>query len=462
MSNDHEILVKVDRVSKKFCRSFKRSLWYGVKDVAGALNPFGDRRSQIGDSGSAPPEDSSSINSKFKIQNSKSLHHALARDEDLRQDEFYAVRDVSFELRRGECLGLIGHNGAGKSTLLKILNGLIPPDAGRITMRGRVAALIELNAGFNPILTGRENIFNQAALLGFSKRETIQKFDSIVDFAEIGDFLDMPVQNYSSGMKVRLGFAVAAQLEPDVLIIDEVLAVGDVVFRTKCVNCIVEMMESCAVIYVSHSMSQIGWLCDSVFFLDHGKEIYHGRDVAGGIDRYLALQGYQSPTISGTGRARIQAVRVTTKGIAAEMGGEHHVRHGDEIEIECSVQLDLDIDEAAIQFLIATVEMLPVFSIMGPSHAGFVFVNDKSGICRIRVTIDNLMLNGGKYYLTAFITSRDLRFEHCRHDNLLAINVMTTSSSGAYTLTAGQWCQLSMNGSSRTPVNSTAAHVIST
>ena len=144
----------------------------------------------------------------------------------LRKDEFWAVRDVSFEVRRGECLGLIGHNGAGKSTLLKMLNSLNRPDSGRITMRGRVGALIELNAGFNPILTGRENIYNQAALLGFSKKETDAKFDAIVDFSEIEEFLDMPVQNYSSGMRVRLGFAVAAQMEPDILLIDEVLAVG--------------------------------------------------------------------------------------------------------------------------------------------------------------------------------------------------------------------------------------------
>ncbi|MGH6820931.1 MAG: ABC transporter ATP-binding protein, partial [Methylocella sp.] len=185
-----EVLVKAEGVSKKFCCSLKRSLWYGVQDVATEV---------LGREG----------------------NHA-----ELRKNEFWAVQDVSFELKRGECLGLIGPNGAGKSTLLRMLNGLIRPDKGRITMKGRIGALIDLGLGFNPILTGRENVYINGSLLGFSKKEIDHKFDAIVDFAEIGEFIHTPVQNYSSGMKLRLGFAVCAQMEPDVLIIDEVLAVG--------------------------------------------------------------------------------------------------------------------------------------------------------------------------------------------------------------------------------------------
>ncbi len=192
-----EVLVKVEGVSKKFCRSLKRSLWYGVQDVTSEL---------IGRPGG---------------------------HDELRKNEFWAVQDVSFELKRGECLGLIGPNGAGKSTLLKMLNGLVKPDRGRITMRGRIGALIELGAGFNPILTGRENIYVNGSVLGFTKKEIDRKFDAIADFAEIGEFIDTPVQNYSSGMRVRLGFAVAAQMEPDVFLIDEILAVGDVGFQNK-------------------------------------------------------------------------------------------------------------------------------------------------------------------------------------------------------------------------------------
>ena len=165
---------------------------------------------------------------------------------DLRKDEFWAVQDVSFELRRGECLGLIGPNGSGKSTLLKMLNGLIKPDKGKITMRGRVGALIELGAGFNPILTGRENVYINGSVLGFNEKEISDKFESILEFADIGEFIDTPVQNYSSGMRVRLGFAVAAHMEPDVLLIDEVLAVGDMGFVIKCLNKMKSIMQKCS------------------------------------------------------------------------------------------------------------------------------------------------------------------------------------------------------------------------
>ena len=166
---DNQVLVKVEGLSKKFCKDLKTSLWYGVKDLFSGIT-------------------------------------GRHNDGGLRPKEFWAVKDISFELRRGECLGLIGHNGAGKSTLLKILNGLINPDEGKVTIRGRVGALIELGAGFNPILSGRENIYNNGAVLGFTKTEIDQRLEEIIEFAELREFIDMPVQNYSSGMKVRLGF----------------------------------------------------------------------------------------------------------------------------------------------------------------------------------------------------------------------------------------------------------------
>jgi lipopolysaccharide transport system ATP-binding protein len=166
-SPDDDVLVRVENVSKKFCKSLKRSLWYGVKDIATELNPFGR------------VSDGLRVTSDERGEGEK---HLSVCEAELRKDEFWAVKDVSFELRRGECLGLIGHNGAGKSTLLKMLNGIIKPDHGRIEMRGRVSALIELGAGFNPVLTGRENIYNKGAILGFTKKEIDEKFDEIVEF----------------------------------------------------------------------------------------------------------------------------------------------------------------------------------------------------------------------------------------------------------------------------------------
>lgn len=206
MSDD--VLVKVDNVSKRFCHSLKRSLWYGLQDLGSEIG--GHRHG----GGSGLPQSSANVQ--------------------LRPDEFWAVKDVSFELRRGECLGLIGRNGAGKTTLLKMLNGLIKPDTGRIVMKGNVNALIALGAGFNPILSGRENIYTNASILGLNSAQTGQKLEEIVEFSEIEEFVDSPVQTYSSGMQVRLGFAIATALNPDILILDEVLAVGDQRFRSKC------------------------------------------------------------------------------------------------------------------------------------------------------------------------------------------------------------------------------------
>src|SRR5918911_1277845 len=181
-------LVEARNVSKKFADDLKRSLWYGVQAIAGEM----------------------------------AFWHTNGRAQ-LRPGEFWALDQVSFELRRGEALGIIGPNGVGKSTLLRLLNGLIKPDAGRITIRGRVGALIELGAGFSPVLSGRENIYASAAILGLSRRQTHQLVDQIIDFSDIGAFIEMPVQHYSSGMHLRLAYAVAAHLNPEVLLVDEVL-----------------------------------------------------------------------------------------------------------------------------------------------------------------------------------------------------------------------------------------------
>lgn len=253
---DNDILVHVEGASKKFCRNLKKSLWYGICDVTKELLP--------------------TRNPKSKNQYSEVL---------LRPGEFWAIKEISFELRRGECLGLVGHNGAGKTTLLKMLNGLIKPDAGHIEMRGRVGALIALGAGFNPILTGRENIYVNGSILGLTKAEINERIDDIIEFSEIGDFIDSPVQSYSSGMAVRLGFAVATAMNPDVLILDEVLAVGDGNFRSKCIRRIGNLLADCAVIFVSHEPYQIRRICDRILWMDHGQMKFIG-DTSSGMDLY--------------------------------------------------------------------------------------------------------------------------------------------------------------------------------
>jgi len=273
-----DTLVTVANVSKKFCRRLKRSLWYGVQDMGAEL---------VGRNNS---------------------HKSL------RKEEFWAAWDISFDLKRGETLGLIGPNGAGKTTLLRMLNGLIKIDTGRIEIKGRMQALIALGAGFNPILTGRENIYVNASVLGIPKAEIERRFDEIVDFSGIEEFIDTPVQSYSSGMAVRLGFAVAANMDPDILLVDEVLAVGDLNFQAKCRQCIQELLKKGVVtILVSHNMHAISHLCTRTIVLTNGKILYDGNSLKA-IDVYRGItERLETTSQGGTGEIEITKFEVMNK-----------------------------------------------------------------------------------------------------------------------------------------------------
>jgi lipopolysaccharide transport system ATP-binding protein len=239
--SENDIVLSVNGVSKKFCRDLKRSLMYGVQDITSELLGLREKSDQ------------------------------------LRPKEFWALDNVSFELRRGEALGLIGKNGSGKSTLLRIIAGLIRPDTGFVEVNGRVAPLIALGAGFNPILTGRENIYANMSILGLSKKEIDERFDEVIDFAEIGDAIDSPIQSYSSGMAARLGFASAIHTKPDILLIDEVLAVGDSRFQAKCFRKLHELRQkNTAFILVSHSSHTILTVCQSSVYLQKGQMFGNG------------------------------------------------------------------------------------------------------------------------------------------------------------------------------------------
>jgi lipopolysaccharide transport system ATP-binding protein len=299
-----ETLIKVENVSKKFCFDLKKSLWYGFKDmgteILGQKNP---------------------------------TNHSL------RDKEFWAVKNVNFEVKRGECLGLIGRNGAGKSTLLKMLNGLIKPDIGRIEMHGKVGALIELGAGFNPVLTGRENIFINAAVLGFSKRETLEKLDAIIDFSEIRDFIDSPVQNYSSGMKVRLGFSIAAQLEPDILLIDEVLAVGDMGFALKCYNKMDELLGKTAMILVSHSMPQVARICTGLTVMNQGKPVFQGEGVSEGISFYYNYFEQKIGNFIGSDQAELFEISLSSQNKISSKLETFEINHGDNLNVHIKIKI---------------------------------------------------------------------------------------------------------------------------
>lgn len=304
MEDNTEILVEVKALSKKLCRDLNLSLWYGMTDF---FNMF------------------------FNLKNQQKNK--------LRKQEFWAVKEASFTLKRGECIGLLGHNGAGKSTLLKMLNGLIKPDQGEIIIHGKVGALIDLGVGFNPLLTGRENIYVNGQLLGLTKKEVDEKMDAIIAFAEIEKFIDSPVQNYSSGMKVRLGFSIAVQIEPDVLLIDEVLAVGDVGFVLKCFNKMDELRSKTAMIFVSHSMPQISRMCSQILLLKNGETVYQSDDVATGITQYYRLFNRELGNFFGSEKVHFEHIRVLRKNEVNKLEPDTIIHYGDTIVIE--IKLDV-------------------------------------------------------------------------------------------------------------------------
>ncbi|WP_338733315.1 ABC transporter ATP-binding protein [Mangrovimonas cancribranchiae] len=369
---NNDILVKVEGLSKKFCKDLKTSLWYGVKDLVSGVQ-------------------------------------GNQHERELRPKEFWAVKDVSFELRRGECLGLIGHNGAGKSTLLKMLNGLINPDAGKITIKGKVGALIELGAGFNPILSGRENIYNNGAILGFSRKEIDEKVEAIIDFAEIREFIDMPVQHYSSGMKVRLGFAVAAQMEPDVLIIDEVLAVGDTGFKIKCYNKISELSTKSAIIFVSHSMQQIARICTNALLMHKGNVEIYTEDVSKGIQEYDQMfTGLQQSLIVGD-KIKVNQINLNNTLLDSEVADNtFNLEYNESLIISFDISfLNIDLKENIKFSLVISDKSQRAIAVSSKTFVSKKMIKENRSIFNIK--IDKLILASGVYSLTLNITSSEER-----------------------------------------------------
>jgi ABC-2 type transport system ATP-binding protein len=225
------------------------------------------------------------VSKRFIVRKEKSLKERIVNfgRSNKHKDDFYALRDIDLEIPAGQTIGLVGHNGSGKSTLLKTIGGILRPTTGTVQRRGQIAALLELGAGFHPDLTGRENIYMNGSILGLTKKQVQERFDDIVAFGDIGDFIDTQVKFYSSGMYVRLAFSIAVNVDPDILLVDEVLAVGDEAFQHKCMARVRQFQEEgCTIVLVSHSAAQIEEMCDRVVVLNHGDMVYDG-DVEGGL-----------------------------------------------------------------------------------------------------------------------------------------------------------------------------------
>jgi len=340
------------------------------------------------------------------------------------KEEFYALQDVSFEVRAGDRLGIIGRNGAGKSTLLKILSRITEPSAGRVTINGRVASLLEVGTGFHPELTGRENIYLNGAILGMSRQEVRAKFDEIVAFAEVERFLDTPVKRYSSGMYVRLAFAVAAHLEPEILIVDEVLAVGDVQFQQKCLGKMedVSSQGGRTVLFVSHNTGVISRLCNKAILLDRGAIIASG-DTAAVIAQYVrpndkAPASIRSPAVEGQNR-------FTTAFMSDKLGEQRgDYRYDEEVVVTVEMALNDYTDDLELAMRLMDKLKHPVFTI----HEKLKSHQAGAGRpLRMRLALPAVFLTPGRYSWVMCINKPGVRNSDLQ-DDVLPFNVIDTGS----------------------------------
>lgn len=376
-------ILEVDRLSKIYCRNLRLSLRYGLGGLWDEITARTRDRNQ------------------------------------LRTGEFFALRDVSFQLQAGECVALLGSNGAGKSTLLKVINGLIKPDQGSVRRKGRLGAMIELGAGFNPLLSGRENTYVNAALLGLKHSEVDRQFESIVEFAELGSVIDQPVRTYSTGMRMRLGFAVATHMRPDLLLIDEVFAVGDVRFRMKCFEKIFQMrQDGIAIIVVSHAISQMQRIANRAIVLHQNQIVFDGLfDEGAAVYEHSLLDGDTTdPTSARFHDARIESIRIAAP--THESSGDSstaratipQLHSGDDLVAEITIACQTPLPDACLRLFIKSARL----GVIGG------FANKYSHFdCRIespqtvvRVKLLDLPLLAGVYSLNATLYGPE-RWDYC-------------------------------------------------
>jgi ABC-2 type transport system ATP-binding protein len=351
-------------------------------------------------------------------ERNRNIKSTVLRGRRARFEEFWALRDVGFTVNQGATVGVIGSNGSGKTTLLKCLTGIYEPERGAVHIDGNIAALLELGAGFHPELSGAENIYLNGSIMGMSKKEIDAKFDSIVEFAGLEQFIDTPVKNFSSGMVVRLGFSIATHVEPEVLLIDEILAVGDQAFQRKSTEKIEQFRrEGRTILVVSHSLGLVQQLCDTVVWLEKGQLKMTG-PAADVIAAYtgttygnFAREDASSKTRWGTGDAQFSTITThDTDGQPITT-----LRSGDSLRIHLEINSHLRVESPVVRIQIETVSGELVWSTTTQRGAATLRVLD--GPATVELAIPSLPLAEGTYYLSAAITDAtgNTEFDHCQH-----------------------------------------------
>lgn len=356
-------VIEVKNLHKKFCLDLKTSLRYGLIDSY--MDVFG------------------------MLKNSKKL----------REKEFWALQNISFELKKGESIGVVGRNGSGKTTLLKLLHNLLDPSWGEININGTLRALIALGTGFNPVLTGRENIKIACKVLGFSDIQIGEMTEEILEFSEIGDFIDTPVRNYSSGMLVRLGFAVAIQMKPDILLIDEVLAVGDIGFTVKCQKKITDFRNNGgSIILVSHGLHNIRFHCDNAIWINKSKMMMSG-------DANLVCDEYE--TFTQKGMVEINDPLIASKQVELkDVLLKEKVDQKEKFKFEAIINSKKHIDEPIFEFTVADAFGNPIIQRFS-NIDGYKFKILK-GSNKIIISFDSLPIKPGIYNVTFIMSEKEL------------------------------------------------------
>jgi ABC-2 type transport system ATP-binding protein len=347
------------------------------------------------------------VSKKFRLRHDKSLKERLtAIGKGHAQDEFWALRDIDFEVEPATTLALVGQNGSGKSTLLKVVGGILAPTEGVVSRRGRVAALLELGAGFHTDLTGRENVYLNASILGLSRAETDKYFDAIVDFSGIEPFIDTQVKFYSSGMYVRLAFAVAVHVDPEILLVDEVLSVGDEAFQHKCIERIKRFQrEGRTILFVTHSLDQVTQLCDRAIMLDHGRMVIDATPVETVRrlrDLYVEVEEERgsAPEHPEGGSAELVDVRV----LDASGSPRRRLSPGDGLVIEVDVRTLRPVSEWVVGIELVNHGEVVVYG--SNSHLLGQELPDLSGDATVRFVVPSLPVAEGQYFVTAAVHPR--------------------------------------------------------
>jgi ABC-type polysaccharide/polyol phosphate transport system ATPase subunit len=370
-------------------------------------------------------------------------------------EDLWALRDVSFEIPRGQFVGVIGHNGSGKSTLLKVMSRILRADRGELEIRGRVSSLLELGAGFQPEYTGRENIYLYGALLGLRRREVEQHYDSIVDFSELGPFIDNPVKNYSSGMYTRLGFSVAVHLDPEILLIDEVLAVGDSTFQQKFFEHLHKLRQrGCTIVLVSHDLDSVGRFCERAIWLDHGRLALDGSTehtiggylerAAESVSRGLAARDDARPD------EFVSKIEITSVRFFGPEGPETRtVRSGEPLRLEIGYRAATDLD--AVEIGVTVLRNDGIRCVDAPFHTADEGIRVPLGPGTLVLEWDSFRLQSGLYDVTIAMYDPAARRYHQFHERLYPFTVRDPRNTGAVAWFDYRWTVRSSAGVATAP-----------